>query len=301
MKAREKLTTLITVLTILLGTISAHALYFGPATDLGMVGNAPDLSADGLTLYYYKSDGTVWSSSRSSVESAWGNETQQTTFEAKMPSVSSDQLTLYYNSYGGGYGNYDLYQATRADVNSQFSNPTNLGGTVNSSQLEGDPEISGDGLSLYFSYRNIGAGTPADIVVSQRTDINSAWGTPQAVNGSVNTEYDEKFPGISMDGLILFFMSPRPGGYGAYDIYYSTRAAINDPWGAGANAGIDVNSLNPGAPEFSAIDNGLYFGAAVGNEAHIFFAPVIPEPAMGLIAIAFVAMTGKLRKQRFNK
>ena len=59
---------------------------------------------------------------------------------------------------------------------------------------------------------------------------------------SLNTGALEGCPSISRDGLRLFFASNRAGGYGGLDIYISTRASVDDPWGAPVNAGAPINT-----------------------------------------------------------
>jgi len=66
----------------------------------------------------------------------------------------------------------------------------------------------------------------------------------EAVGGddSLNTAALEGCPSISRDGLRLFFASNRAGGYGGLDIYITTRASVDDPWGAPVNAGAPINT-----------------------------------------------------------
>jgi Tol biopolymer transport system component len=59
---------------------------------------------------------------------------------------------------------------------------------------------------------------------------------------NLNTGALEGCPSISRDGLRLFFASNRVGGYGGLDIYISTRASVNEPWGAPVNAGTPINT-----------------------------------------------------------
>ncbi len=59
---------------------------------------------------------------------------------------------------------------------------------------------------------------------------------------NLNTAALEGCPSISRDGLRLFFASNRAGGYGGLDIYITTRASVDDPWGAPVNAGEPINT-----------------------------------------------------------
>jgi len=68
------------------------------------------------------------------------------------PEISDDGLLLYFScSWPDGYGNGDIWLATRATTEDEWGEPVNLGPTVNSSISDSDPTISADGSTLYFS------------------------------------------------------------------------------------------------------------------------------------------------------
>jgi Tol biopolymer transport system component len=47
---------------------------------------------------------------------------------------------------------------------------------------------------------------------------------------------------LSPDGLELYFSSNRGGGYGNTDIWVSTRASVQYPWGTPVNLGPEINT-----------------------------------------------------------
>jgi len=51
----------------------------------------------------------------------------------------------------GGLGGVDLYVTTRATTDDPWSDPVNLGPTINSSYNEAYPSISADGRALFFT------------------------------------------------------------------------------------------------------------------------------------------------------
>lgn len=57
-----------------------------------------------------------------------------------------------------------------------------------------------------------------------------------------NTPFAEGCPFISRDGKRFFIASNRPGGEDGLDIWMSTRARTDEPWGAPVNVGEPVNS-----------------------------------------------------------
>ena len=60
----------------------------------------------------------------------------------------------------------------------------------------------------------------------------SEWSAPTNVGSVVNSPSNELSPELAKDGLALYFGSNRPGGFGLNDIWVSTRASTDDPWGA---------------------------------------------------------------------
>lgn len=96
---------------------------------------------------------------------------------------------------------------------------------------------------------------------SAPTRVESAAGTDPAFNGA----FLDGCPFISRDGKTFFMASNRPGGLGGIDIWISTRASANDPWGAPANAGAPVNSsANDFCPTMSRDGHRFFF---VSNRA----------------------------------
>ncbi|MHC4805435.1 MAG: LamG-like jellyroll fold domain-containing protein [Planctomycetota bacterium] len=79
-------------------------------------------------------------------------------------------------------------------------------------------------------------GLPAGIANADFT-----FGTRTNLGPTVNSSADDGLPSISADGLSLFFMSNRPDGYGERDIWVTTRATTDDPWGEPVNLGSQVN------------------------------------------------------------
>lgn len=55
------------------------------------------------------------------------------------------------------------------------------------------------------------------------------FGEPVNLGPTVNSSAEDVGPSISTDGLELYFLSERPGGYGGADIWISRRATKNDP------------------------------------------------------------------------
>jgi hypothetical protein len=155
--------------------------------------------------------------------------------------ISADGLSLFIasNRPPGGYQDFDLWVTTRQAGNEEWGAPVHLGDNINSRQNEWAPCLSADGLSLYFAK---GAWGNTDLWIVTRDSLDTPWGVPESLGPVVNSSSWDAGPSISADGLELFFMSIRPGGYGGPDIYVTKRATTADRWGPPENLGPTVNT-----------------------------------------------------------
>lgn len=145
---------------------------------------------------------------------------------------------------------------------SGWSTPTNLGPTVNSAGIDFTPEISRDGLSLYFASIRPGGFGATDLWVSQRARVDAPWGAPVNLGPTINSPGPDAAPFLSRDGHRLFFASARPGGFGSNDNWVSWRSDTKDDfaWEPPVNLGSQVNS--PGFDAGSTVRNPeLYFAS----------------------------------------
>jgi Tol biopolymer transport system component len=159
-------------------------------------------------------------------------------------SLSADGLVLLFSSNRhGGYGQFDLWMSTRQTASDLWSEPVNLGPTVNTSKSEMDSALSPDGLKLYFSSKGHEGEGSFDIFVSKRESIDDNWGQSINLGSTVNSPKREHCPYISANGLELFFISfNRTGGHGHFDIWTSTRKTKDAPWEEAVNLGPPVNT-----------------------------------------------------------
>jgi len=294
---------IIMVLTLGIAAEVAQADFtIGEPTNLGPTVNSSSndyancLSANGLDMYFssYRSGGygdvDMWVTSRSTVDSEWGipvnlGPTLNSPAWDSCPNISGDGLSIFFESQrAGGVGDNDIWMTTKhiTDRNQDgyWSEPQNLGPTVNSSVWDSCPSISADGLSLYFcSYRSGGSGD-CDLWVVTRATVSDPWGQPVNIGPTVNSSAWEYHPDISTDGLALFFFSNRPGGSGDDDIWVTRRATVSDPWEPPVNLGTTVNSsAREFAPDISSDGRMLCFSSnrsgGVGN-TDLWQAQIIP-------------------------
>ncbi len=222
-----------------------------------------EVEADGTTIH----KGDVWSFTvGAEAEFTFGTATNlgstvNSGYWEASPSISADGLALFFDSDRfGGSGDRDLYVTTRATKDDDWGRPLNLGQPVNTSSYDGQPDISADGLSLYFSSDRPGGFGNQDLWVTTRPTTDDEWGTPINLEPTVNSLAHDTEPSISADGLTLFFDSDRPGGYGSWDIWMVTRASTDEPWGTPVPLPPPVNSVfNDGEPSISVDGRALYF------------------------------------------
>ena len=297
--------SLVLVLALVAGWPSGFAkadFTFGEPTMLGPNVNTsgsegtPNTTADGLELYFeYRGTGSygngdIYVSRRETIGDLWGQAVNlgpsvNSSAHEVAPSLSADGLVLYFTSSRSGGD--DIWLTTRETRDDPWSTPVKLGPPVNVKAHEFAPCISADSLSLYFTSQRSGGFGGDDLWVTARTNTDDPWTTPVNLGSTINSSRHEAFPNISVDGRVLLFCDYmggpfRPGGQGGQDIWFATRATIEDPWGEPVNVGPNVNSSRfDFSPHISADGSTLYFasdrsGATLFENVDIWQAPVIP-------------------------
>jgi len=242
---------------------------FSTPTNLGLPVNSfdhdrsPSIRADGLEMYFTSErdggEGTIdiWVSTRAKKEDDWGAPTNLgptiNTWEWQTsPCISADGLELIFNDWG-------LWVVRRATVSDPWGEKEKDSLiNVNTSNVNSGPCLSSDGLSLFlFSWEK------KELYVSTRPTRDELWSEPvnlgPTVNG-VNSTWENSRPGISADGLVLFFTSDRPGGSGNTDLWMTRRSTIDGPWSEPVNLGPTINSGRwEYHPEISADGRSLLF------------------------------------------
>ncbi|MFB0553003.1 MAG: LamG-like jellyroll fold domain-containing protein [Phycisphaerae bacterium] len=199
-----------------------------------------NISADGLSLFFASDhpggsgDFDLWVARRNTTDADWDvpvvlGPIVNSQYDDDGPSISADGLSLYFSSNRpGGYGETDLWVTTRSTVNDAWGEPVNLGRTVNSWLWEARPNISADGLTLFFGSNQLDGGVFCDLYMTRRETTQSPWGTPVKLGSAVNSYDDEDWPCISADGRTLFFESDRSGGFGSWDLWQVSIEPVVD-------------------------------------------------------------------------
>ncbi len=139
----------------------------------------------------------------------------------------------------------------------QFSNPV-LVANVNSALDDFAPEISSNGLALYFSSRRAGGVGAKDIWVATRGAASATFGTPVLVDG-VNSVSDDSDPFLNLDGRRLFFTSSRTGTLGGADVWIASRPSDSSPFSVQRHVTEVSGPTDDADPWVSADGLRLYF------------------------------------------
>lgn len=131
---------------------------------------------------------------------------------------------------------------------------------INTDYNEGALCISSNGQYIFFSSNkpdeNFGS---HDIYFSLLQ--GKTWSKPYNAGPKINSAYWDSHPSLSADGRTLYWLSTRPGGYGAEDIWYSTLDST-DHWTEAKNIGATINTPYKEFTPFIYTDgNTLYFSS----------------------------------------
>lgn len=138
-----------------------------------------------------------------------------TDYSISHPTLNTDgSIVFFVSDMPGGYGGTDIYYTEYK--NGEWTDPVNLGPTVNTEYDEMFPYLHQDG-TLYFASEGHAGYGGLDIFYSK--NISGSWSQAVNMGQPINSGYDDF-------GLILdlrknegYFSSNRPGGVGQDDIY----------------------------------------------------------------------------------
>ena len=160
---------------------------------------------------------------------------------------------------GSGSGNDTINTQKSSDVS--YLNTTILSANVNDATAnDAAPEVSSNGLELFFHSTRSGGSGGLDLWVSTRNSTTDIWGAASNLGATINTTSGDLAPTISDDGLTLIFSSDRAGGFGLKDLYMITRPSLSGTWSAPVNLGNVINTqFEESGPEISTDGSSLYF------------------------------------------
>lgn len=124
------------------------------------------------------------------------------------PSISANGQELYFSSNrSGGIGGKDIWMSVRQQ-NGSWSEPINLGSTVNTERDEQSPFIHADNTTLYFESEGHPGMGGHDLFVS-RLDSAGSWSAPQNLGYPINTPSNEGALFVDISGRLAYFATDR--------------------------------------------------------------------------------------------
>lgn len=128
---------------------------------------------------------------------------------------------------------------------------------------EGGATLTIDNKELFYTlckYTNNSRYYNCDICYSKRE--GSSWSEIKSIGTNVNLDNTwESQPTVTSDGQTLYFVSDRPGGFGGYDLYETTRDSAGT-WSAPKNLGPSINTAgNEKSPFIHTDSQTLYFSS----------------------------------------
>ncbi|HEY0484586.1 MAG TPA: hypothetical protein VGD37_43995 [Kofleriaceae bacterium] len=186
----------------------------------------PVLSPDGLAMYAERQTGTDYNllvATRASRSAPFGAPLDEPTLNGTNDDdsafVLSDRTMLFHS---GRSGFSELYQATWDGM--KYTEITMLGGIEDRTSSNGDPIMTGDKQTLYWSSDRAGGAGGFDIWVATRPAPSGRFGGATNLTG-LNTANIDAPSWVSADGCVLHFtrlVSPA-GAAANYELYQAVK------------------------------------------------------------------------------
>jgi len=166
--------------------------------------------------------------------------------------ISQDgQWVVFAGNFSGrGYGDFDLYISYKNPDG--WSDPVNMGRSINTPYWESSPSLSPDKHTLYFSSNRPSGFGGNDLYVSHLTP-DGKWTKAVNLGPTINTKGDELAPLIHADNESLYFTSNGLPGYGGSDLFMSKRMG-DTSWIVPQNLGYPINTIDNEGSLFVAAD-----------------------------------------------
>ena len=202
-------------------SVWTHARNMGAPLNTKYNEGAQSLSADGKTMYFSacnKKDGQggcdIYISEKS--RGSWsepeniGKPINTNKWESQ-PSISPDGQTLYFvSNRKGGEGQKDIWKSTKNE-NGEWTEPKNLGDSINTPEEEMAPFIHMDNKTLYFASAGwLGMGS-MDLFVSKKKE-DTGWTSPKNLGYPINTTESEFGMVVNSSGDKAYYASDRKDG-----------------------------------------------------------------------------------------
>jgi peptidoglycan-associated lipoprotein len=165
---------------------------------------------------------------------------------------------------GNGYTDIykSIYKADKKNPNNiKYEIPVLIDkDVVNTPFNDGTVAFDPKGTVMYYTQCNGRKGDGKNCRIWQATAAGTEWTNPEPLSFSSDS-FTCGHPTLTKDGLIMYFSSDMPGGYGGKDIWYVTYTKRSKTWGDPINLGAVINTDADEMYPFIAEDGTLFFSS----------------------------------------
>src|SRR4029079_5895417 len=172
--------------------------------------------------------------------------------EVQDPSLTFEELEIYFTSPTGGLN--DIW-GSRRTLPSDPWGPSTLVTELSSPQNDEDPEVSVDGLIMYFASDRGGDGRR--LYVARRRTRDTPWETPARVDTLGASALDEA-PALDRGQLYLVFASQRGTAWVPH-LFGTTRPDASAAWPAASEITALTSAWSDSDPALYSDGRGLLF------------------------------------------
>jgi len=204
---------------------------------------------DGKTLYVYRGDkgGDLFESHFE--KDRWGKPRKLPralrspgTQETSIVFTSDGNRAYFISDRPGGFGGKDIWTSSRNE-RGRWSEPVNLGTTVNTEYDEESLYLAPDDVTLYFSSQ--GHNSMGGFDIFRTVFRNGRWTRPENLGYPINSPADDLFFVMGPDEKTAWFSTMRIDNYGGSDIYQVTFLGPEKPLFLPVASDLIAASLRP--------------------------------------------------------
>jgi hypothetical protein len=213
--------------------------------------SCPTFVKGGLAFYYASNitggpgNRDIYVVRRAHLDEPWGkpvrlNENINTSIDERCPYVTPDGRRLIFIRPEGKFNRFymSVLKGDKDDLNWGIPVRLDILSSDNTDYALTGFEDEHGRLTMYFGSTRTGFGD----IYQTTMDKHGNFTPPVPVTELNDPNALDIEPGVTRDGLEMYFTSSRPGGVGGWDIWLSTRHSTSQPWGAPVNMGDAINS-----------------------------------------------------------
>ncbi len=143
-------------------------------------------------------------------------------------SLTQDELEIYFSCAAQGEASFHIWSSTRTAKDALWTTATMVN-DITGIGNDHDPDVSPDGLTLYFASDRAGAGY--QLYVSRRIAKGQHWGAPALADGQglSSSTLDVRGPSVDPNELFMTFCSASRGTEN-FKLYSASRTSPLVAW-----------------------------------------------------------------------